>query len=178
MSLHDSFMYGLSIVYFIFKIHIYLVFRKPENPEIRATFNRKLAGYLAPVPVVLEVFISDYFISDQPPPAFAVAAVNPPSPLEDYTPPAPQDAKSIIDSIFDGISWLAVPKRRRSVQKMMMRRMGPNKIRKFGSRKHNIIACLECGHWHQRHTLCGKNQLLCRIEQSRWTNHQTGQLKH
>ncbi len=71
-----------------------------------------------------------------------------------------QDTKSLLDSLLgDGFLWAALPKHRRSLERRMSRRMGGTKIRKFTTPKKNIVACLECGHWHESHTICGKENL-------------------
>lgn len=67
-----------------------------------------------------------------------------------------QLGSSILESIFDSRLW-AVPKSRRSLERRMTRRMGGLKhFETYGRPKNNIVACLECGHWHEKHTICGK----------------------
>ena len=88
-------------------------------------------------------------------PALAYAA-NSPSPLDITQHPLP-DAKSIVDAIFgDGTLWAAVPKKRRSYDNRWTRRWGEDKVRKFMTPRFNLVSCLHCGHWHERHTVCGK----------------------
>ena len=89
-----------------------------------------------------------------PPPALSLVDV-------DASPPSarasePQDAKSLLDSIFDGLMY-AVPKRRRSLQVRLMRKAAHTRIAKFATPKKNLTSCLECGHWHEVHTLCGES---------------------
>ena len=64
-------------------------------------------------------------------------------------------AENNLPSIFDGFFWTALPKKRVSVDRRRMRRHGPNKIEKYATPRSNLIACLECGHWHMAHTICG-----------------------
>ncbi|XP_064594518.1 large ribosomal subunit protein bL32m-like [Liolophura sinensis] len=66
-----------------------------------------------------------------------------------------RQGSSVIESIFDSRLW-AVPKFRRSLERRMTRRMGGEKhFETYGQPKNNIVACLECGHWHEKHTICG-----------------------
>ena len=67
----------------------------------------------------------------------------------------PSDGKSIVESIFDGIFLAAVPKHRRSRERRAMRRLGVHNVVKYMTPKRNIVACLECGSWHEAHTVCG-----------------------
>jgi ribosomal protein L32 len=60
-----------------------------------------------------------------------------------------------LSEIFDGLLWTALPKKRVSRDRRRMRRHGENKIEKYATPRTNITACLECGHWHMIHTVCG-----------------------
>ncbi|XP_055945074.1 39S ribosomal protein L32, mitochondrial-like [Argiope bruennichi] len=59
---------------------------------------------------------------------------------------------SLLDEIIgNGFLW-AVPKKRRSLERRMTRRMG------FGKMilpKRNLVVCDACGHFHPVHTICG-----------------------
>lgn len=61
---------------------------------------------------------------------------------------------SVLDSIFGSTLW-AVPKSRRSVERRWTRKMGEIGHFEHARPKKNLIACLECGHWHESHTICG-----------------------
>jgi len=67
---------------------------------------------------------------------------------------SPVDIKSVIDSIYDGF-LLAVPKHRRSREKRAKRRFGWTKVESFMTPKRNLVECLDCGEWHEFHTICG-----------------------
>nr|XP_033786178.1 39S ribosomal protein L32, mitochondrial [Geotrypetes seraphini] len=58
------------------------------------------------------------------------------------------EAPSFLDSIF----WMAAPKKRRTIEVNRCRRRNPNKLIKV---KYNIDVCPECGHFKQKHVLCG-----------------------
>ncbi|ESO02926.1 hypothetical protein HELRODRAFT_174401 [Helobdella robusta] len=60
-----------------------------------------------------------------------------------------------ISEILDGILFAAVPKNRRSREKRAKRRFGCHKVREYMTPKTNIVVCLNCGHYHESHTLCG-----------------------
>jgi len=66
------------------------------------------------------------------------------------------DKQSLLDTIMSNILWAAVPKHRRSPTKRLIRRNGYTYVRDFMTPKKNIVACLECGHYHERHTICGE----------------------
>ncbi|CAL8288992.1 unnamed protein product [Merluccius merluccius] len=55
-------------------------------------------------------------------------------------------------SILDGMMWMAVPKKRRSIEINRTRRRAVEKLIEV---KDNIEPCLECGHLKQKHVLCG-----------------------
>ncbi|KAG7277486.1 hypothetical protein CRUP_037357 [Coryphaenoides rupestris] len=48
--------------------------------------------------------------------------------------------------------WMAVPKKRRSIEINRTRRRAVEKLIKV---KDNVEPCLECGHLKQKHVLCG-----------------------
>ncbi|XP_062393733.1 39S ribosomal protein L32, mitochondrial [Sardina pilchardus] len=75
-----------------------------------------------------------------------------PQPAEDGEP-----APSFLDSIF----WMAVPKKRRSIEINRTRRRAPQKLIRV---KSNIEPCLECGHLKQTYALCGYCYAKVRIE--------------
>lgn len=62
---------------------------------------------------------------------------------------------SLLDGLFDGFLWGACPKHRRSRERRATRQFGSTKIRAFMTPKRNIVECLDCGHWHEAHTICG-----------------------
>ena len=66
-------------------------------------------------------------------------------------------AGSILDNIFDGL-LLAVPKKRRSVEKRMSMKFGVKKWAPHGWKmidpKSNIVTCKTCGHFHELQYLC------------------------
>ncbi|KAH9523174.1 54S ribosomal protein L32, mitochondrial [Bulinus truncatus] len=64
-----------------------------------------------------------------------------------------QSAKSLLDSIFDGI-LLAVPKHRRSIEKRLHRKHRFTNFVEHGTAKNNIIPCLECGNFKEKGHLC------------------------
>ncbi|GIX80868.1 39S ribosomal protein L32, mitochondrial, partial [Caerostris extrusa] len=72
-------------------------------------------------------------------------------PISEIRSSKPRDAQSILNDIIgDGFLW-GVPKRRRSLERRMTRRMG------FGKMilpKRNLIVCDACGHFHPVHTQC------------------------
>ena len=69
-----------------------------------------------------------------------------------------QDAKSILDGIFDGF-LLAVPKKRRSENRILANRFGIKKWAPHGYKmlepKTNIVTCRTCGNFHELQYLCG-----------------------
>ncbi|XP_029635593.1 39S ribosomal protein L32, mitochondrial [Octopus sinensis] len=65
-----------------------------------------------------------------------------------------QKASDILDSIFESFLWGA-PKSRRSTEKRKMRKMSELKHYEHARPKKNIIACLQCGHYHENDTICG-----------------------
>lgn len=54
--------------------------------------------------------------------------------------------------ILDGILWMAVPKKRRTIEVNRTRRRADAKLLTV---KNNIEPCPECGHLKQKHILCG-----------------------
>jgi len=71
----------------------------------------------------------------------------------------PNDAKSLIDSIYNGF-LLAVPKSRRSREKRAKRRFGWTKVQDWMTPRRNLVECLDCGEWHEGHTICGQWEYL------------------
>ncbi|KAL5009839.1 hypothetical protein ScPMuIL_012144 [Solemya velum] len=82
----------------------------------------------------------------------ALAGVN--LPCDDRPKSAARSLDSILDSIFGSKLWAAVPKNRRSAERRMTRKMAKFHLNDAIPKK-NIVACLECGHWHQSNTICG-----------------------
>ncbi|XP_036930167.1 39S ribosomal protein L32, mitochondrial isoform X2 [Acanthopagrus latus] len=54
--------------------------------------------------------------------------------------------------VLDGILWMAVPKKRRTIEVNRTRRRAQEKLLKV---KNNIEPCPECGHLKQKHIMCG-----------------------
>lgn len=54
--------------------------------------------------------------------------------------------------LLDSIMWMAVPKKRRTIEINRTRRRADSKLLKV---KTNIEPCPECGHLKQKHVLCG-----------------------
>ncbi|XP_068426468.1 large ribosomal subunit protein bL32m [Clinocottus analis] len=54
--------------------------------------------------------------------------------------------------LLDGILWMAVPKKRRTIEVNRTRRRSDSKVLKV---KNNMEPCPECGHLKQKHTMCG-----------------------
>lgn len=52
----------------------------------------------------------------------------------------------------DGFLWMAVPKKRRTIEVNRTRRRADSKLLEV---KNNIEPCPECGHLKQKHVLCG-----------------------
>jgi large subunit ribosomal protein L32 len=71
---------------------------------------------------------------------------------------ANESSKSIIEDIMsEGFVW-AVPKRRRTVERRLVRRFGVPKYPQSCQiirPKDDITVCDNCGHYHEIHTLCG-----------------------
>jgi ribosomal protein L32 len=89
-------------------------------------------------------------------PAVAVDICTPPAVCDRaHNDSSASDAKSIIDSIFDGFFHAAVPKYRRSRERIAIRRFGQHRIRDFMTPRQNLVECLTCGSWHEAHTICG-----------------------
>ncbi|XP_037533051.1 39S ribosomal protein L32, mitochondrial [Nematolebias whitei] len=76
--------------------------------------------------------------------------VNGPSllPQIDQEPQLEEQNQDLLDSIL----WMAVPKKRRSIEVNRTRRRSDSKLLKV---KVNIEPCPECGHLKQKHVLCG-----------------------
>ena len=101
---------------------------------------------------ILNTSIVLSLLTGGPPPALALAA----APSQHTQ--SQSSSSSILDSIIDkGFLW-GVPKFRVSAEKRQKRRNGWNKIESFATPRRNIVACLECGHYHEAHTICGKHK--------------------
>ncbi|NXG03045.1 RM32 protein, partial [Sakesphorus luctuosus] len=61
------------------------------------------------------------------------------------------DAEAV-PGLWDSIVWMAVPKKRRTIEVNRCRRRHPSKLIK---EKRNIDVCPECGNLKQKHVLCG-----------------------
>ncbi|KAF7654040.1 hypothetical protein LDENG_00075470 [Lucifuga dentata] len=70
--------------------------------------------------------------------------------------PQPQQEQELEDQqppgVLDSILWMAVPKKRRTIEVNRTRRRSETKLIKV---KNNIEPCPECGHLKQKHVLCG-----------------------
>ncbi|ESO94135.1 hypothetical protein LOTGIDRAFT_232409 [Lottia gigantea] len=62
--------------------------------------------------------------------------------------------KSLLDDIFSN-TLFAVPRNRRSKEIRRTRKMQITGHYEYALPKNNIVSCLECGHWHEKQTLCG-----------------------
>ncbi|NXG20393.1 RM32 protein, partial [Grallaria varia] len=72
-----------------------------------------------------------------------------------FLPPAAHDggeSSAEAPSLWESILWMAVPKKRRTIEVNRCRRRNPNKLIK---EKRNIDVCPECGNLKQKHVLCG-----------------------
>ena len=67
----------------------------------------------------------------------------------------PIDVKAALDSIFDGIMWKAVPKKRQSLERRKKRWGNFINTKYYMTPKKGIVLCMKCGEWHEKHTLCG-----------------------
>lgn len=81
-------------------------------------------------------------------------AVNGPCVLPQLQPQShnDQDDQSAKPSFLDNIFWMAVPKKRRTIEINRTRRRDERKLIQV---KTNIEPCPECGHPKQKHILCG-----------------------
>ncbi|KAM7382545.1 hypothetical protein PAMP_002271 [Pampus punctatissimus] len=84
-------------------------------------------------------------------------AVNCPGLLPQLLPPVEQELEEQQSleqppGILDSILWMAVPKKRRTIEINRTRRRADAKLLKV---KNNIEPCPECGHLKQKHILCG-----------------------
>ncbi|XP_077454203.1 large ribosomal subunit protein bL32m [Stigmatopora argus] len=57
-----------------------------------------------------------------------------------------------LPGVLDSIFWMAVPKKRRTIEVNRTRRRAESKLTRV---KDNIEPCPECGHLKQKHILCG-----------------------
>jgi len=65
---------------------------------------------------------------------------------------------SLIEDIMRNGLLLAVQKKRRTVEKRLIRRFGVEGYEDTSRMirpKHNVIVCDQCGHYHELHTICG-----------------------
>ncbi|AWO96991.1 putative 39S ribosomal protein L32 mitochondrial [Scophthalmus maximus] len=79
-------------------------------------------------------------------------AVNGPSLLPQLQPQVGQELEEQSPGLQDSIMWMAVPKKRRTIEVNRTRRRCDSKLLKV---KTNIEPCPECGHLKQKHILCG-----------------------
>ncbi|XP_077159025.1 large ribosomal subunit protein bL32m [Paroedura picta] len=89
------------------------------------------------------------FRGQSPPWAPALAVQGPASLLE---PMEEKDGSDETPSFLDNVFWMAVPKKRRTIEVNRCRRRNPNKLLKV---KRNIDYCPKCGHAKLKHLLCG-----------------------
>ncbi|KAM9353774.1 large ribosomal subunit protein bL32m [Symphorus nematophorus] len=75
-----------------------------------------------------------------------VPQINREDELEDQQ--SPEQPPGLLDSIL----WMAVPKKRRTIEVNRTRRRASEKLLKV---KNNIEPCPECGHLKQKHIMCG-----------------------
>ncbi|XP_071103097.1 large ribosomal subunit protein bL32m-like [Haliotis cracherodii] len=98
--------------------------------------------------------ILQWLFRNQPPGMYGALAFDVSPSLSD-THQTKQSPTSVLGSILDSVLWATVPRNRRSVEKRLTRKHGMTKQFEAAIPKKNIIACLECGHWHEKHTICG-----------------------
>ncbi|XP_018539461.1 39S ribosomal protein L32, mitochondrial [Lates calcarifer] len=81
-------------------------------------------------------------------------AVNGPSLLPQLQPQVDQEHQQEEEpsGLMDSILWMAVPKKRRTIEVNRTRRRSDSKLLKV---QNNIEPCPECGHLKQKHILCG-----------------------
>ncbi|NXM72592.1 RM32 protein, partial [Serilophus lunatus] len=87
----------------------------------------------------------------QSPPWGPALAVQAPA----FLPQAASDASGSsaeAPGLWESILWMAVPKKRRTIEVNRCRRRHPSKLIKV---KRNIDVCPECGNLKQKHVLCG-----------------------
>ncbi|NXF07826.1 RM32 protein, partial [Smithornis capensis] len=112
-------------------------------PRLRALLQRCWAR--------LERGLSPGAFWGQSPPCGPALAVHAPA----FLPQAESDASESSaegPGVWDSILWMAVPKKRRSIEVNRCRRRHPSKLIKV---KRNIDVCPECGNLKQKHVLCG-----------------------
>lgn len=104
----------------------------------------------------LKLNINDY-ITD---PKLDIAYVTVSDPVTSGKLAGKHDASlSILDSIFSNL-LLAVQRDRRSLERRMTRRMQLPGHFEYAIPKKNIVPCLECGHFHEKGSICGKKNVL------------------
>ena len=60
-----------------------------------------------------------------------------------------------VDPTHEGILRKAVPKKRVSWERRQLKKFSPVKIQRHATPKKGIVACVDCGQWHEAHTVCG-----------------------
>ncbi|CAL1536612.1 unnamed protein product [Lymnaea stagnalis] len=90
---------------------------------------------------------------NHPPPAFAVTGCYTDLTASQKDNLDQNSAKSLLDSIFDGI-LLAVPKHRRSLEKRLFRKHRFTNFMEYATPKTTIVPCLECGNFREKGHLC------------------------
>ena len=56
--------------------------------------------------------------------------------------------------MLESITWIAVPNKRRTLERRHMRRLGPNGHFEVFKIKHNLTACKKCGNYKEEWSLC------------------------
>lgn len=62
--------------------------------------------------------------------------------------------KGLLSGLLDSIWRFSTPVRRRTAERRLKRRLSFVGHMEHYQRKRNLVACLECGYWHERQTLC------------------------
>jgi len=97
--------------------------------------------------------LQDYLTLTPPPESFALAYdVMPSNQISSPT----VDSRFSLAELFDGFLWGAVPKSRRSRERGATRKFGSHKIREYMTPKRNLVSCLDCGAFHEVHSICGQ----------------------
>ncbi|NWI93005.1 RM32 protein, partial [Pitta sordida] len=120
-----------------------LVLVRSPLPRLRALLQRGWAR--------LERGLLPGVFGSQSPPWGPALAVQAPA----FLPQAESDAsKSSAEApgLLESILWMAVPKKRRTIEVNRCRRRNANKLIKV---KTNVDVCPECGNLKQKHVLCG-----------------------
>ncbi|XP_074653201.1 large ribosomal subunit protein bL32m-like [Tubulanus polymorphus] len=104
----------------------------------------------------LEAKIVNY-ISLFPHPGYGAAfAINSPAGALPQSDGASNSGQSLLESILGNGIFYAVPKHRRTVERRSARKhaWGGGRMEDHQPKKH-IVACLDCGNYHEKHTICG-----------------------